>query len=66
MALLVASAAGCVHLPTCPAKGGPAWSEWTSPHFRLLTDVTDDDTAEQLATQLEQLRAASLTRASSV
>jgi tetratricopeptide (TPR) repeat protein len=24
---------------TCPARGGPAWTEVTSPHFRLWTDL---------------------------
>jgi hypothetical protein len=50
--------AGCAHLPACPGKGGPRWSEWSSPHFRLLTDVEDDEDAETLATQLEHFRAA--------
>ena len=49
---------GCAHLPACPAEGGPVWTEWSSPHFRLLTDVEDDVDAERLATQLEQFRAA--------
>ncbi|HEX7505786.1 MAG TPA: DUF1570 domain-containing protein [Polyangia bacterium] len=49
---------GCAHLPACPGKGGPRWSEWSSPHFRLLTDVEDDEDAETLATQLEHFRAA--------
>jgi hypothetical protein len=60
---LAALAAGCLDLPTCPAKGGPAWSEWTSPHFRLLIDVTDEEAAERLATELEQFRAAILATA---
>lgn len=51
-------AAGCTHLPACPGRGGPRWSEWSSPHFRLLTDVEDDVEAETLATQLEHFRAA--------
>jgi hypothetical protein len=51
-------AAGCAHLPACPGEGGPRWTEWSSPHFRLLTDVEDDGDAERLATQLEHFRAA--------
>jgi hypothetical protein len=54
----LAMAAGCAHLPACPGRGGPRWSEWSSPHFRLLTDVEDDADAETLATQLEHFRAA--------
>jgi hypothetical protein len=54
----VTLAAGCAHLPACPAEGGPRWSEWSSPHFRVLTDVEDDEDAETLATQLEHFRAA--------
>jgi hypothetical protein len=50
--------AGCAHLPACPGKGGPRWTEWSSPHFRVLTDVEDDEDAETLATQLEHFRAA--------
>jgi hypothetical protein len=54
----VALAAGCAHLPACPGEGGPRWTEWSSPHFRVLTDVEDEEDAEQLATQLEHFRAA--------
>ena len=54
----LALAAGCAHLPACPLDGGPRWSEWTSPHFRVLTDVEDAEDAETLATQLEHFRAA--------
>jgi len=39
----------CAHLPACPAKGGPRWTEWSSPRFRLLTDIEDDADAEVLA-----------------
>lgn len=56
--LVLAFSANCTHLPACPAEGGPAWSEWRSPHFRLLTDVANQGEAERLATQLEQFRAA--------
>jgi hypothetical protein len=52
------AAAGCAHLPACPGEGGPRWTEWSSPHFRVLTDVDDDKDAETLATQLEHFRAA--------
>ena len=51
-------ATGCAHLPACPGEGGPRWTEWSSPHFRVLTDVEDDEDAETLATQLEHFRAA--------
>ena len=51
-------AAGCAHLPACPGEGGPRWSEWSSPNFRVLTDVEDAEDAETLATQLEHFRAA--------
>jgi hypothetical protein len=51
-------AADCAHLPACPGEGGPRWSEWSSPNFRLLTDVEDEKDAETLATQLEHFRAA--------
>jgi len=61
--VVAALGVGCAHLPTCPAKGGPAWNEWTSPHFRLMTDVTDEAVAEHLATQLEQFRSAILATA---
>ena len=54
----LALAAGCAHLPACPGEGGPRWSEWSSPHFRVLTDVEDEEDAETLATQIEHFRAA--------
>ena len=54
----VTLAAGCAYLPACPGRSGPRWSGWSSPHFRLLTDVEDDEDAETLATQLEHFRAA--------
>jgi hypothetical protein len=55
---VLALTAGCAHLPACPGRGGPRWNEWSSPHFRLLTDVQDEGDAETLATQLEYFRAA--------
>jgi hypothetical protein len=57
-ALALALTAGCAHLPACPSEGGPRWTEWSSPNFRLLTDVDDEEDAERLATQLEHFRAA--------
>jgi hypothetical protein len=57
LAVLTLSA-GCGHLPACPGEGGPHWTDWSSPHFRVLTDVEDDEDAETLATQLEHFRAA--------
>ena len=57
LAVLTLSA-GCAHLPACPSEGGSRWSEWSSPHFRVLTDVEDDEDAETLAAQLEHFRAA--------
>ena len=61
--LVAALACACAHLPAAPDEGGPAWTEWTSPHFRVMTDVTDDEVAEHLATQLEQFRTAILAAA---
>jgi hypothetical protein len=55
--LAIALLAGCATLPPCPAKGGPPWSEWTTPHFRLVTNLPDDD-AETAAAGFEELRAA--------
>ena len=54
----LAFAASCAHLPACPGEGGPRWSEWSSPHFRVHTDVEDAEDAETLATQLEHFRVA--------
>ncbi|MFO0584682.1 MAG: hypothetical protein U0229_20615 [Anaeromyxobacter sp.] len=49
--------AGAVVDPfVCPARGGPAWRELTSPHFRLLTDV-DPERARRIARDLEDVRA---------
>jgi hypothetical protein len=59
----LALAAGCASLPACPGQGGPRWSEWSSPHFRVLTDVEDERDAETLATQLEHFRAAMMAAA---
>jgi hypothetical protein len=48
----------CATLP-CPAKGGPAWTELTSDHFRLRTDLDADVAAEAIRT-LEEIRVAML------
>ena len=42
--VLVLALAGCAHNPfraplTCPARGGPPWTELESPHFRMRTDL---------------------------
>ncbi len=56
------AALGCATLPPCPAKGGPAWTEVTTPHFSIRTDLDADDAGE-LARQLEETRAALMTLA---
>jgi hypothetical protein len=38
-ALVAFAASSCATLPPCPARGGPVWTEWTSPHVVLLTDL---------------------------
>ena len=40
-----------------PGEGGPPWSEWTTPHFRVVTDLPDDE-AEAAGDAFEELRAA--------
>jgi hypothetical protein len=63
LAVVAALAApACATLPACPARGGPAWSEWTGPHILLLTDLDDDDAREALR-GLEQMRAGVLAAA---
>jgi hypothetical protein len=52
-------ALGCATLPACPAKGGPAWHELTSAHFRLRSDLEPKD-AEETVRRLEELRASML------
>jgi hypothetical protein len=59
---LVAITLGCATVPPCPAKGGPAWTELSTRHFIIRTDLTADD-ADELARQLEESRAALLTLA---
>jgi hypothetical protein len=56
MAVALLPAMACAALPPCPRDGGPRWSEWATPHLRLLTDLDDDD-AEETADALEELRA---------
>lgn len=52
---------GCVKRPvaTCPDKGGKAWREVNSPHFRVFTDL-GQRVARFTALELEQLRTALL------
>jgi hypothetical protein len=57
LALAVLASSACASLPPCPARGGPAWSEWTSPHFTLFTDLDVDDARSTLR-DYEELRAA--------
>jgi hypothetical protein len=61
-ASLVLATLGCATLPPCPAKGGPAWTEVTTRHFAIRTDLDADDAGE-LARQLEETRAALMTLA---
>jgi hypothetical protein len=49
----------CATLPPCPARGGPAWTEWTSAHFVLMTDLDEADARSALR-DFEELRAAVL------
>jgi hypothetical protein len=56
---LLAAALGCATLPPCPARGGPAWTRWTSAHVTLYTDLDDDD-AKSALHDFEELRAAVL------
>jgi hypothetical protein len=58
-ALTVLAAPTCATLPACPARGGPAWTEWTSSHFVLLTDLDEADARSTLR-DFEELRAAVL------
>lgn len=57
-ALLATFAGGCAHAPlTCPGGGGSAWSELTSRHFALRTDLPRAEAREALG-QFEQSYAA--------
>jgi hypothetical protein len=51
LALLVLLVAGCSHLHVlvCPRNGGPVWSELTSPHFDLRTDVPIAEARQTIA-----------------
>lgn len=53
--LLIAS--GCASMSACPARGGPAWTQVTSPHFKLRTDIPTAEARDLIAT-LEETRAA--------
>jgi tetratricopeptide (TPR) repeat protein len=56
--VLCASCASVVHQPLlAPEKGGPAWTEVTSEHFVLKTDLDRDD-AQQASAKLEEMYAA--------
>lgn len=57
--VIVLGTLGCATLPACPAHGGPAWTELTSDHFRVRTDLDAPDATEAVRT-LEETRAAML------
>lgn len=60
VALATATAcAGQSKLHLAPSKGGFAWRELSSPHFRLQTDLDEED-ARHLAAEIERFRAAIL------
>ena len=61
-ALVAFGASSCATLPPCPARGGPVWTEWTSPHVVLLTDLDEDDARSALR-DFEELRKAVLVAA---
>ena len=56
---ILAGLTGCASLSPCPAEGGPTWTEWRTPSFRLMTAI-DDDSAEELVSSFEELRLALL------
>lgn len=62
LVLATALAAGCATLPPCPAHGGPAWTQWESAHFVLLTDLNATE-AREAVRGLEQARTAVLAAA---
>src|SRR3954447_23799203 len=51
--------AGCATVPAWPAKGGPIWREAISTHFRLRSDLDEDDARETIR-RLEEIRASML------
>ncbi len=59
VAAVVLAAAGCATLPACPARGGPAWTELTTEHFVVRTDLPDD-AAREVIRELEETWAAML------
>jgi hypothetical protein len=60
LGMLAAAWLGCATVPACPSKGGPAWTELTSAHFVVRTDLRTTD-AEDLVRALEETRASLLT-----
>jgi Tfp pilus assembly protein PilF len=51
--------AGCATVPIWPEKGGPIWREAASAHFRLRSDLDEDDARETIR-RLEEIRASML------
>ena len=51
--------AGCATVPAWPAKGAPPWREAISTHFRLRSDLDEDDARETIR-RLEEIRASML------
>lgn len=65
IAIIFVAAFGCATFGSstaCPAKGGPPWTEITTRHFVIRTDLDADD-ADELARQLEEARAVLLAAA---
>ena len=46
MAAFTLIGVGCATVPPCPARGGPAWTQWESDHFVVLTDLGAEDALE--------------------
>jgi len=57
MVLLAGLLSACATVPACTERGGPRWTEWATPHFRVLSDL-DDEEAEETADAFEELRSA--------
>src|SRR5512133_1602503 len=59
---LLAAVLACARAPrrgddfVCPARGGPAWTELTTPHFTVASDLRPAH-ARRIATELEGIRA---------